>query len=243
MTLLRGAAWLMTVGALGLGCGDDRVACECPAAPPRGCVYTGRPGCACAAMVCSDVGPLVDAVIADRPRDVGTDARPDVSTDAGTDAGFDAGFDAGTDAGFDAGTDAGFDAGFDAGTDAGLDAGADAGADAPGDGARDGAGADVPLVCELTAAALRRACVNSDECRVGIFTVDRCGNARAVGFNASSRDAFEALRARCGALFGGPRPSGCPPAATVVDDMTSAPDDSRIGVACVAGLCTTRLIP
>lgn len=76
MSLLRLAAGLMAVGALAGGCGAGRADCDCPATPPRGCVFTGREGCACAAVVCSDAGPPPDRGAP--AADVGADARADV---------------------------------------------------------------------------------------------------------------------------------------------------------------------
>ncbi len=160
MHVLRCVAAVLVAGAAALGCSTPAVSCDCPASPPRGCVFTGRTGCACAAMVCSDVGPLLDIPVADvetrdarRDTTTATDSRVDVGVvDAATDAPvvidgvpFDGGtFDGGT---FDGGTfDGGtFDAPFvtDRGTtaDAPLDGGSVTGVDA----ARDTGSTDVPV--------------------------------------------------------------------------------------------------
>ncbi len=154
MHVLRCVAAVLVAGAAAVGCSTPAVSCDCPASPPRGCVFTGRTGCACAAMVCSDVGPLLDIPVADvETRDVrgdtssATDARVDAgAVDAQTDApmvvdgvAFDGGpLDGGS---FDApvATDLGATA------DAALDVTADRGAEAGADGASDaGSAVDVP---------------------------------------------------------------------------------------------------
>ena len=89
MHLLRCVTALLVVGAAVLGCSTSAVDCNCPATPPRGGVYTGRQGCQCAAMVCSDIGPVIDLGAADvgsePPRDATVDAHADAPLDAAAD--------------------------------------------------------------------------------------------------------------------------------------------------------------
>jgi hypothetical protein len=177
MSLLRIAAGLWTVGALAVGCGGDRVDCNCPAAP-RGCVYTGREGCACAAMVCSDVGPLIDrgsAVV-----DAGGDASIDQPTDAD-------------------------DGGITLLDRPPVDVGADLGVmDVTVDASRpDGAGVDAPrdeaglLMCPP--APTDRACSRDDECVLGVYQLNCVGERRAVAFHQRAMGEFVVIRA-CWAL-------------------------------------------
>lgn len=193
MSLLRTVAGLMAASALALGCANEQASCNCTEAP-RGCVYTGRADCPCAAMVCSDIGPVIDLgnAVMDAGTDAGIDAGMDVPTDRG---GLDAGMDAptdrgGLDAGFDVPMDRGVpDAGMDVPTDRGVpDVGMDAGsADVTVDrGVTDEArvdvqGVDAPrndaglLVCP--AAPSNRSCAMDSECTLGFYPVSCVGSS------------------------------------------------------------------
>jgi hypothetical protein len=180
MSLLRTMAGLMAASALALGCTNEQASCNCAEAP-RGCVYTGRADCPCAAMVCSDIGPVIDL--------------GNAVMEAGTDAGSDAGMDAGSDAGMDVPTDRGFpDVGFDAGSaDVAVDRGVpdEARVDVQGvDVHRDDAGL---LMCPP--APRDRGCMMDSECTLGLYPVSCVGEQRAIGYNPRAMVEFTALRA------------------------------------------------
>jgi len=187
MSLLRAVAGLMAASALALGCSTTEQAnCNCPEAP-RGCVYTGRADCPCAAMVCSDIGPVID--LGNAVVDSGSDAGSDVPVDTGV---------------LDTGSDVPMDQGV---ADAGIDAGS---ADVPGDrGATDGSRVDVQgvdaarndaglLMCAV--APGDRSCSNDSQCALGIYPQNCVGEQRAVAYNARAMAEFTALRA-CWALL------------------------------------------
>jgi len=194
-------------------------------------------------MVCSDVGPLVDQ---------GSAVTDVVTIDAGA---MDVGV---TDVGaMDVGaTDVGVtDVGV---TDVGaMDVGAmDVAVDraapvdvAPPDVAppdvprRDVPVEDVVATCDPATSMLDRTCTNDSQCRVGIFTVNCCGTAQAIGYNVVSGALFELLRGGCDRLYGGVRMCGCPTLPTLLDDGTRSIDHDRIMASCVSGRCSSHLRP
>lgn len=197
MSLLRALAGLMAASALALGCTTEQASCNCTDAP-RGCVYTGRADCPCAAMVCSDIGPAID--LGDAVVDSGSDAGADVAADRGVP---DAGVDAGVDAGMDTGADVPVDRGV---PDVGMDTGADTGsADVAIDrGVADGSRVDVQgvdaarndaglLMC--AAAPGDRSCSNDSQCVLGVYPQNCVGEQRAVAYNARAMPEFTVLRA------------------------------------------------
>lgn len=267
MILLRSVAGLMAVGALLAACSAQEPNCSCGLAP-RGCVYTGRADCPCAAMVCSDIGPAVDLGAAD----VGFEAGIDAGADAGTtDAGADAGADAST-------TDTGIDAGIDAGTtDTGIDAGIDAGVDRPAvaedegvelrdrpvadvggeaevfDGAVrvDAAGRDVVAVdatrddaglLMCAAAPSDRACATDGQCVLGTYQLNCVGEQRVIAFSPRAAAEFALIRA-CWALAAAEvvRCSDRPSRGTEVEQTgTFVSDPSTLVASCRAGQCVAR---
>lgn len=205
MSLLRALAGLMAANALALGCTTEQASCNCTEAP-RGCVYTGRADCPCAAMVCSDIGPAID--LGDAVVDSGSDAGVDVPADRGVpDAGVDTGMDVPVDRGApDTGADVPVDRGVpDVGMDAGMDAGMDTGADVAIDrGAADGSRVDVQgvdaarndaglLVCAV--APGDRSCSTDSQCALGVYPQNCVGEQRAVAYNARAMPEFTVLRA------------------------------------------------
>lgn len=249
MSLLRAVAGLMAASALALGCTTEQANCNCPEAP-RGCVYTGRADCPCAAMVCSDIGPAIDlgsAVV-----DSGSEAGRDVPVDQGA---MDTGIDAGSDVPVDRGVaDAGIDAGSDVPVDQGVaDAGIDAGsADVPGDrGATDGARVDVQgvdaarndaglLMCAV--APGDRSCSNDGQCALGIYPQNCVGEQRAVAYNARAMAEFTALRA-CWTLLVAEMvrcPDRLSRGIEVEQTGMFVSDPTLIEVSCRSGQCVAR---
>ncbi len=237
MSAWRAVAGVTVVGALLFGCAREEVLCDCAPAP-RGCVYTGRASCPCAAMVCSDVGPLVD--------------QGSAVTDAAT-------VDAGV---MDVGA-------MDVGA---MDVAVDRAAPmdvAPPDvrptdvrptdvpptdvpptdvpptdvPRRDVPAEDVGATCDPAALAIDRSCTSDSQCRAGIFTVNCCGTARAIGYNVVSGALFELLRDGCDRIYGGVRMCGCPTLPTELDDGTRSLDHDRIMASCVSGRCSSHLRP
>ncbi len=258
MSLLRTVAGLMAASALALGCTNEQVSCNCTEAP-RGCVYTGRADCPCAAMVCSDIGPVID--LGNAVMEAGTDAGSDVGMDAGSDAGSDVGMDVPTDrglpdVGFDVPTDRGLpDGGFDVPTDRGVpDVGFDAGsADVavdrgfPDEARVDVQGVDVPrddaglLMCPP--APRDRGCVMDSECTLGLYPVSCVGEQRAIGYNPRAMVEFTALRAcwtlavaemvRCSARLS---------RGTEIEQTGMfVPDPAVLEASCRAGQCVARM--
>ncbi len=237
MSAWRAVAGVTVVGALAFGCGSEAVSCRCAPAP-RGCVYTGRASCPCAAMVCSDVGPLVD--------------RGNATTDAVT---VDV---SATDAGvMDVGA---MDV---AAMDVVIDRVAPMDVPPPDvpppdvpppdvpppdvpppdAGRRDVPTEDVGATCDPAAFALDRSCVDDSQCRLGLFTINCCGTARAIGYNAVSGSVFDLLQAGCERLYGGVRMCACPTLPTELDDGTRSNDRSRFVASCISGRCTSHLRP
>jgi hypothetical protein len=223
MSLLRTVAGLMAASALALGCANEQASCNCTEAP-RGCVYTGRADCPCAAMVCSDIGPVID--LGNAVMEAGTDAGTDAGIDAGMDVptdrgGLDAGMDVPTDrGGLDAGMDAptdrgGLDAGMDVPTDRGVpdvgmdvptdrgvpDVGMDVAVDRgiPDEARVDVQGVDAPRndagLLVCPAAPSNRSCAMDSECTLGFYPVSCVGEQRAIGYNPRALAEFTALRA------------------------------------------------
>ena len=239
MSVRRALMAGVACGALAVGCGGEAADCRCPAAPPRGCVYTGRAGCACAAMVCSDIGPAVD--VGDAVADAG--GRPD--GDGPRDAGADSGraMDAGTDADSGRAVDAGTDAGTDADSGRAMDAGTDAGAGVDGGAGLDAA-VDRPAVdagqppCAL--GPLNRGCTRDDECAFGIYTQNCVGEQRAVGYNRSAATEMAALQMCWARAFAGvPRCSDRPSRGVEVEQTGRFVLDPALGLgaSCMAGRC------
>ena len=208
MSLLRAVAGLMAASALALGCSTtEQVNCNCTE-PPRGCVYTGRADCPCAAMVCSDIGPVIDLgnAVVDSGSDAGSDVPMDQGAmDTGSDVPMDRGvMDTGSDVPMDRGVpDVGIDVPMDRGVaDVGIDAGS---ADVPSDrGVTDGSrvdvqGVDAPrndaglLMCAV--APGDRSCSTDSQCALGIYPQNCVGEQRAVAYNARAMAEFTALRA------------------------------------------------
>jgi len=108
---------------------------------------------------------------------------------------------------------------------------------------RDVPAEDVVATCDPAALALDRTCTNDSQCRAGIFTINCCGTARAIGYNVVSRSAFELLRSGCDQLYGGVRMCRCPTLPTELDDGTRSTDHGRIMASCIAGRCASHLRP
>lgn len=85
-----------------------------------------------------------------------------------------------------------------------------------------------------------RSCRASSDCYVAIHQTDCCGNSRAMGINASQRDAFERAEMICQPMY--PR-CGCPARPPVTDDGMTATFSSMIPVECRSGICTTFVRP
>ena len=258
MSVLRSVLAVIAGGALALGCGGDAADCNCPATPPRGCVYTGRQGCLCAAMVCSDSGPVIDVrdAAADARADAGTDLGREAGFDAGADAGFDAGadvgfdagadvgFDAGADVGFDAGADVGFDVGADVGFDVGFDAGADVGFDVGFDAGAD-VGRDVPVDQPGDAARppcpagpTQLDCATNSDCSFGIYPVSCNGRQRAVAFRSNPTPPFSLIVA-CWReqLASMPSCALTDPRIQLGETPNFVAAGTVLGAACLAGQC------
>lgn len=215
MSLLRAVAGLMAASALALGCTTEQANCNCPEAP-RGCVYTGRADCPCAAMVCSDIGPAIDlgsAVV-----DSGSEAGRDVPVDQGV-----------ADAGIDAGS-----------ADVPGDRGATDGArvDVQGvDAARNDAGL---LMCAV--APGDRSCSNDGQCALGIYPQNCVGEQRAVAYNARAMAEFTALRA-CWTLLVAEMvrcPDRLSRGIEVEQTGMFVSDPTLIEVSCRSGQCVAR---
>jgi hypothetical protein len=224
MSLLRAAVALLATSALAVGCGGDRADCNCPATPPRGCVYTGRQGCACAAMVCSDIGPAIDlgdAVTDAGAVDTGAVDAGAVDTGAVDTGAVDTGaVDTGT---VDAGSrDADDDedgsvtfvdrpavdaAEMDAAETDALETDAlemDAADAARADGSRpDVESVDAPRddagLLRCPPAPSDRACSTDAECVLGFYSLNCVGEQRAVAFNSRASVEFRVIQA-CWAL-------------------------------------------
>lgn len=234
---------MTAIGAALLGCGGEAVDCRCAVAP-RGCVYTGRASCPCAAMVCSDVGPIVDQ-----------GSAVDVAADVGA---MDAGV---VDVAVDRPARMDVPSLMDVQPPMDVPPPMDvsrpdvpppdvpppdvAAPDAPPPdaGRRDVPAEDVVATCDLATAGINRACTADTQCRVGIFTLNCCGTARAIGYNAASGPAFDRLREGCDRLYGGVRLCGCPTLPTELDNGTRSLDHSRIMASCISGMCASHLAP
>lgn len=213
----RAVFGMTAVAAALAGCGAEAVSCNCASAP-RGCVYTGRASCPCAAMVCSDAGPVVDQGNA---------------VDAVADAGV-------TDSGA---MDVAADRPAPADVQPPMDLQPPADAPPPDAVRPDTPAEDAALTCDLATAGVGRACTADAQCRVGIFTLNCCGTERAIGYSAASGVAFDRLRDGCARLYGGIRMCGCPTLPTELDDGARTLDHSRILASCVRGMCSSHLPP
>lgn len=85
-----------------------------------------------------------------------------------------------------------------------------------------------------------RSCRASGDCAVAVHQTDCCGNSRAMGIDASQRDAFERAEAVCRPMY--PR-CRCPARPPVTDDGATSDSSTTIPVECRAGTCTTYQRP
>lgn len=80
-----------------------------------------------------------------------------------------------------------------------------------------------------------RACAVSDDCFVGLHTINCCGTQRALGLAKFEQTAFETAETVCDAMY---PPCGCAQGPTMTDTGESSLGET-ISVDCRAGECTT----
>lgn len=93
---------------------------------------------------------------------------------------------------------------------------------------------------EVSFPPLDKSCTTPSDCIVAVHQTDCCGNADAVGINASAGKSFWDLEAECSALFPA---CGCPTGPlTTEDGLMTATGPSQVDVACVDERCVTRAV-